>query len=45
VRSLSTLLKRHPILWIGPLLWFALALAALLYQVTREDAPFTYSLF
>jgi hypothetical protein len=45
MKPLLPLLKRHKILWIGPLFWLVLALAAVLYQALDTDAPFSYSLF
>ena len=45
MKALLPLLKRHKILWIGPLFWLVLVLAALAYQALNTDAPFSYSLF
>lgn len=43
MKPLMSLLKRHKILWIGPLFWLVLVLAALAYQSMKGESPFIYS--
>ncbi len=43
MKRLLPMLKRHKIIWIGPLCWLLLTLAAIAYQAVNTDAPFSYS--